>query len=78
MNLPDTVAEQAQPLLVGYNDAARMLGLSRRTVERIVLRDAIPSVTVGPRRLFRTTDLEAWVNAQFTTTATTPSSDRQP
>ncbi len=45
------------PLLVTLTDAAHMLALSRRTLDRMVYSGRLPSVTIGRRRLIRVADL---------------------
>lgn len=74
MNLNAGADDAVRPLLVGYDDAARLLGIGRRTLERLAADAAIPSVAVGSRKLFRLRDLESWVDTRVTTEPS-PSSD---
>jgi excisionase family DNA binding protein len=48
-------------LLVDVSEAAEMLGVSSRQVERLVASGALPSVKVGASRRIRRSDLEAFV-----------------
>jgi excisionase family DNA binding protein len=48
-------------LLVDVSEAAEMLGVSSRQVERLVASGALPSVKVGASRRIRRADLEAFV-----------------
>jgi excisionase family DNA binding protein len=50
------------PLLVDLDHAAKMLSISRRSVQQIIYNGALPSVTVGRRRLIASADLEAFVD----------------
>jgi excisionase family DNA binding protein len=45
------------PLFQDKNKAARNLGVSRRTVEKLIANGELPSVTVGRRRLIPTSAL---------------------
>lgn len=53
------MAEQlsAVSLLLTLNDAAQKLGISRRTIERMVYGGQLYSVTIGTRRLVRSADI---------------------
>lgn len=55
-------ARMSEPLLLPYDSAAGILGLSHRTVERMVAAGELPSVAVGGRRLIRRVDLVAYVD----------------
>lgn len=58
------VSVRIEPLLVGVEDAGRMLGVSAKTVRRMIAAGELPSVLVGPgkgRRLLVVADLRAWV-----------------
>lgn len=48
-------------LAATYADAARRLGVSKRTVERLVAAGSLPSVDVGGVRRIRVADLEGYV-----------------
>ena len=48
-------------LLVSAREAARMLGISVRTLYNMLAREELPSVRVNGRRLFRPESLAAWV-----------------
>jgi excisionase family DNA binding protein len=47
--------------LVGINHLAECLGLSRRTIHRILARGELPSLQIGRRRLIRLSDLRHWL-----------------
>lgn len=49
---------------LNYNQAAERLGVSRRTLERLVSKRKVPFVRIGGRVLFRPTKLEAYLNKQ--------------
>jgi excisionase family DNA binding protein len=48
------------PLLVGYRDAAAVLGVGERTVRRLVADGTLPSMRVGQRVLVHVDDLAAY------------------
>ncbi len=48
-------------LLVEVPEAARMLGVSTKTIRRMIAADEFPSVLLGGRRLLGVEDLAAWV-----------------
>jgi excisionase family DNA binding protein len=47
--------------LIGINHLAERLGLSRRTIHRILARGELPSLQIGRRRLVRLSDLRRWL-----------------
>jgi excisionase family DNA binding protein len=47
--------------LIGINHLAERLGLSRRTIHRILARGELPSLQIGRRRLVRLSDLRHWL-----------------
>jgi excisionase family DNA binding protein len=49
---------------VGKNEAAEFLGCAPVTVQIWAARGLLPSVKVRRRRLYRLSELEAWVRAQ--------------
>lgn len=51
-----------EALLVGLDEAARMLALSRRTLQGLVYSGDLPSIKVGRSRRIAVADLEAFVN----------------
>lgn len=51
-----------QPLSVGARDAAKLIGVSERTVAEQVAKNAIPSFKLGGRRLFSVKALTEWVD----------------
>ncbi|MEM9913992.1 MAG: helix-turn-helix domain-containing protein [Planctomycetota bacterium] len=57
------VLVQVTPLLVGVSEAGRMLGVSPKTIRRMIVSGELPSVMVGGRRLFVVADLTDWAAA---------------
>ncbi len=47
--------------LIGISHLAERLGLSRRTVHRILARGELPSIRIGRRRLVRLSELRRWL-----------------
>ena len=47
--------------LIGINHLAERLGLSRRTIRKILARGELPSLHIGRRRLVRLSDLRRWL-----------------
>lgn len=52
------------PQLLTVKEAAALLRVSRTTVYELFLRGTLPSVHIGARRLVRTDDLAAFIEAQ--------------
>lgn len=52
------------PLLIGMNEAARLLSLSPRTVWSMANSGELPTVRVRRRVLFNVEALRAWIDAQ--------------
>ena len=53
-------------LAVGADEAAAMVGLSRRTWFRMMAEGSIPqSFKLGAKRVWRTADIELWVEQGF-------------
>lgn len=48
------------PILISRQAAARCMGVSLSTLDKLVATAGLPSVWVGERRMFRPADLEAW------------------
>ncbi len=46
---------------IGINHLAKKLGLSRRTIHRILARGELPSLQIGRRRLIRLSDVRYWL-----------------
>jgi len=46
---------------IGIQHLADRLGLSRRTIHRILARGELPSLQIGRRRLVRLSDLREWL-----------------
>ena len=47
--------------LIGISHLAERLGLSRRTIHRILARGELPSLQIGRRRLIRLSELRHWL-----------------
>ena len=65
---PDELAQDGgMPLMFDYDDAARLLSVSPRTVRRLVASGELPAVTLTPgtRRILRS-DLEAYAQSLAT------------
>jgi excisionase family DNA binding protein len=57
--VPETTAES---LLIGVEEAARLLGLSSKTVKRLIAAESLPgAVRIGRRRLVNRASLCEWV-----------------
>ena len=56
--------------LFGIRHLAERLGISRRTVHRIIARGELPTVRIGRRRLIRVSELHRWLDGQETTPST--------
>ncbi|NJL32379.1 MAG: helix-turn-helix domain-containing protein [Phycisphaerales bacterium] len=61
--LPKPIKRRAAipALALSVHDAAAALGVSGRTIEKMVARGELPSFRVGDRRLFSVDSLRAWV-----------------
>lgn len=57
-------ADATMPLLVDRREAARLLSVSPGTVDNLRLRDELPSVKIGARRLFDVDDLRRLIDAR--------------
>jgi len=53
---------------IGVQHLADRLGLSRRTIHRILARGELPSLQVGRRRLIRLADVRRWLAGHETPT----------
>lgn len=60
LNDPSSILE---PILVDTRQAATMLGIAPRTVDKYRHLGAIPSVQIGTARRYRVADLMAWIDA---------------
>lgn len=61
---PDAPAEQPEPLLVDAPEAARLLGVSQRTVWTYANTGRIPTIRFGKRVKFSVEALRAWIAAE--------------
>jgi excisionase family DNA binding protein len=48
---PQTTQTETLPLLVSCNEAARLLGISRQTLEKLIYVGDVPSIVLRRRRL---------------------------
>lgn len=51
------------PILISRQAAARCMGVSLSTLDKLVATAGLPSVWIGERRMFRPADLEQWAAA---------------
>ena len=58
-----TSTDDPQALLVDARSASAMLGVSERTLSTLTRDNAVPSLTVGRRRLYPVSGLHAWIYA---------------
>ena len=56
-----TARQELEPLLVGRDKAAALLGISERKLSDLVLNESLPHVRIGMRVLFSIDDLHAWI-----------------
>jgi excisionase family DNA binding protein len=61
-----TIAKPADiaPLAVGLVDAAKLLSVSPRHLQKLAATGVVPSVMIGGRRTFRVASLDAWLRRQ--------------
>jgi excisionase family DNA binding protein len=52
--------------LIGINHLAERLGLSRRTIHRILARGELRALKIGRRRLVRLAELRRWLDGRET------------
>ncbi len=55
-----------EPLALGMHQAARVMGISQRTLFTLLKAGDVPHVRIGRRVLFRRAALEAWLAARET------------
>lgn len=60
-----TAATLAEPQLRSIEEAAVMLGVSKRWLEDALARGDLPSVRLGRRRLLRAGDIAAFIEAHL-------------
>lgn len=58
------MADGLEPLAVGTAEAARLLGISRPTLYRLLNLADFPSFRVGSRVLISVSGLQAWIDQQ--------------
>jgi excisionase family DNA binding protein len=73
------VQTNLESAFIGINHLAERLGLSRRTIHRILLRGELHSLQIGRRRLIRLSDVRVWLSGCETPTpgANVPNLSRQ-
>jgi excisionase family DNA binding protein len=52
------------PLCVGLQDAARLLSVSDRHLQKLTKRGEVPSARIGARVVYRVSALEQWLQGQ--------------
>jgi excisionase family DNA binding protein len=55
------VQSDVESALIGISHLAERLGLSRRTIHRILAKGELPSLQIGRRRLVRLSDVRHWL-----------------
>lgn len=55
------------PLAVSYDDAARLLGVSRRTLSNLVRDGQLPTTTISRRPMFSLSSLRQYVASREST-----------
>src|SRR5271168_4240715 len=55
------VQSDIESALIGISHLAERLGLSRRTIHRILARGELPSLQIGRRRLVRLSEVRSWL-----------------
>lgn len=63
-NRPNPDPSHTDPMLVGMNEAARMIGVSPRTLWSMANAGELPTVRIRRRVLFNVPALRDWVNAR--------------
>ena len=53
---------ELESALIGITQLAERLGLSRRTIHRVLARGELPSIRIGRRRLVRLSELRRWLS----------------
>lgn len=61
---PPPEPEPTGKLAYSVAEAAELLGVSRRTLDEALLRNEIPSVRLGRRRLVPRAGLDAWLTGE--------------
>lgn len=54
----------SKPLAVSPTEAARLIGCGRTMLYQLIGAGALPSFTLGRRRLIRMAAIEAWISSQ--------------
>lgn len=64
--MPDAypTPQEPQPLAVDVRGAARMIGLSPRSIQALIKTGELPSFTVGRRRLLAVESLRRWIESR--------------
>jgi excisionase family DNA binding protein len=57
------------PIMIGQREASRVLGMSERTISKMIGDDEIPTLKIGGRRLFSVEALKAWIAAKVAAAA---------
>lgn len=58
------MADKLEPLAVGTTEAARLLGVSRPTLTKLLNQKGFPCFHVGSRVLVSVAGLQEWINKQ--------------
>lgn len=58
-----TVIESGRPIAVSTSEAARLAGVSQRTIRSHIVAKRLPAKKIGRRRLVMLSDLESWLDS---------------
>ncbi|MDZ4847765.1 MAG: helix-turn-helix domain-containing protein [Pirellulaceae bacterium] len=72
-----TLSRAQEPLLVDAREAARMMGISTRTLWTLANMRTIPSIRIGRARRYSLDDLREYIDAQRSKNPTSPVSQRR-
>ncbi|MEL7207229.1 MAG: helix-turn-helix domain-containing protein [Actinomycetota bacterium] len=64
MNTPHPPTTEAHKLAYNINEAAQALGVGRSTLYKLINNGALPSTTIGSRRLIFRQDLDEFVERE--------------
>jgi excisionase family DNA binding protein len=68
---------ELRPLSVGLRDAARLIGVSERHLQKLAIAGQVPSAMIGNRRVFRIATLDAWLASHEWNNSVHPLGDRK-
>jgi excisionase family DNA binding protein len=71
------VQSDIESALIGISHLAERLGLSRRTIHRILARGELPSLQIGRRRLVRLSDVRHWLAGREVATSSEKAAEQR-